>query len=204
MKNIQSYLRKIAWKFIIEQKISYLPVDPFELAFQLGFYVLTYEQYAAIVNKSVQEIIDQYDNDGFCFWSMYEACFIICYNSALPMPVCRWTLMHEIAHLYLGHLSPNFPVLSRVRTEQRSLFEVEAQGFARRVLCPSIVLHNCLAFEPEEIMQLCGIGYEAASYRSKYMKRLESRQHFRLSPMEILVEKQFERFIQYYLQAKQL
>lgn len=106
--------------------------------------------------------------------------------------------MHEMGHIYLRHITSDMPVLSRVRTDKRTFFEVEAQGFARRVICPSIVLHNCHAIEPEHIMKLCGISYEAALHRSAYMKTLETRGMFRTDPLEIEVEQLFEPFVRSY------
>lgn len=195
---MRNYLQNAAWRFILEQNIDSLPVDPFRIALQNGWIIYTYEEFATLVNKSVETLIERYENDGFAFWSRRDGCFIICYNSSLPFSVCRWTLLHEMAHIYLNHISADSPLLSRVRTKERSLLEVEAQGFARRVLCPSIVLHDCKAFEPDEIMRLCGISREAAGYRSEYIKKLEVRGKFRIDPLEIQVEKQFSSFVRKY------
>ncbi|MEA5057736.1 MAG: ImmA/IrrE family metallo-endopeptidase [Anaerotignum propionicum] len=195
---MRDYLQHAAWRFILDQNINSLPVDPFRIARKNGWIIYTYEEFATLVNKSVETLISRYENDGFAFWSRRDGCFIICYNSTLPFSVCRWTLLHEMAHIYLKHISSENPLLSRVRTQERSLLEVEAQGFARRVLCPSIVLHNCKAFEPEEIMRLCGISREAAGYRSDYIKKLELRGKFRVDPLEIQVEDQFFCFVRKY------
>jgi len=202
MKNSKSYLRINAWKFILEQNICYLPVDPLQLAFQLGYHVLTYEQYARIVRKPVSVIIQQYDADGFSFWSARDSCFIITYNAMQSPASCRWTMMHEIAHIHLGHLSPHRPVFSRIRSDDRSLFEIEAQEFARRILCPSIVLHNCQVESVEELSQLCGLSRSAAVHRLSHLNMLIARQRFRTNPFEVLVEEQFEKFTQYYLRRK--
>ncbi len=195
---LQNRMRKMAWKFILEQHINYLPVDPFRLAFQMKLHIMTYRQYARLVGMPLQTIIDRCDHDGFTFWSNRRSAFIHFYYSDLPFPICRCTLLFEIAHIYLGHISSRCTSLRRVRTKYRSVYEIEAQGFARRVLCPSIVLHNCGATEPEEIMNLCGISYTAASYRSAYMKTLEQRGKFRMNATETTIEKQFASFVQYY------
>lgn len=196
---MRNFLQESAWRFLLEQKIDSLPVDPFHITSQNGWLIFTYEEFATLVHKSVQSLISHYEKDGFAFWSRRDGCFIVCYNAALPFPVCRWTILHEIAHIYLRHINPETPILSRVRTEDRPLFEREAQGFARRVLCPSIVLHNCKAFEPDQIMRLCGISHEAAVYRSEYIKKLESRGKFCTNPLEREVEKQFAPFVRRYM-----
>jgi Zn-dependent peptidase ImmA (M78 family) len=199
---MRQYLQEAALRFIIERGITALPVEPLRIASELGCKVFTYREYASIVKKPVESLIARYDNDGFTFWSRRDNRFIICYNSSLPFYVCRWTLLHEIGHIYLRHVAPETPLLMRVRSENRSLLEIEAQGFARRVLCPSIVLHNCKAFEPEEIIHLCGISREAAGYRSEYIKKLEARGKFGLHPLENVVERQFAPFVSRYLIQK--
>ena len=107
--------------------------------------------------------------------------------------------MHEMGHIFLGHILPDTPALSRVGTVKRALFEVEAQEFARRVLCPSIVLYNCKAFEAEEIMELCGISFEAADAISEYLKNLKSHVLSITDPQGLEVEKQFEPFVCQYI-----
>lgn len=195
---MRNFLQHAAWRFLLDQKIDSLPVDPFRIAIQNGWIVYTYEEFAALVHKSVESLISRYEKDGFAFWSRRDGRFIICYNAALPFSVCRWTLLHEMAHIHLQHINPGTPILSRIRSEDRPLFEREAQGFARRVLCPSIVLHNCKAFEPDQIMRLCGISREAADYRSEYIKKLECRGKFCVDLLEREVEKQFAPFVERY------
>ncbi len=193
------FLQTTAWSFLLDQKIASLPVDPFRIATQNGWKIYTYEAFAAVVGKSVAELIARYEKDGFAFCAKGDDTFVICYNSALPFSTCRWTLLHEIAHIHLGHINPQTPIISRVRTEYRPLLEQEAQGFARRVLCPSIVLHHCKAHEPDQIMRLCGVSRDAANYRSKYLKKLETRGMFGVHPLERKVEAQFAPFVRRYL-----
>lgn len=195
---MRNFLQEAAWCFMLEQNINALPVDPFSLASRNGWQIYTYEEFATLIHRSVHDLIKRYENDGFAFWSGHDDSFVICYNASLPFSICRWTLLHEIAHIYLGHISSETPLLLRIRTEDRPLFEREAQGFARRVLCPSIVLHSCRAFEPEQIMRLCGISREAAGYRSEYIKKLEAHGKFNLNPLERRVSKMFAPFVRSY------
>lgn len=192
---MRNFLQETAWQFILDEGISALPVYPSRIIKKHCWGLLTYTEYAARVHQSVPEVIRKYDQEAFVFWSNREQSFIICYNDSFPPDVIRWTLMHEIGHIILGHVTPAVPALSRVRSEERTLFETEAQGFARRVLCPSIILHDCGAIEPEQIMQLCGVSHEASTYRSAYMKILEARGKFRIHPLERMVEAQFKDFL---------
>ena len=202
MNRLDIYLREVSWNFLITHNIKSLPIDAFSLAKKLGYKLYTYNEFSLIIGKPIEYLIDKYDNDGFVFWSKNKQCFVICYNSNLPSNIVRWTITHEIAHVVLGHVSQNTPTLTRIRKINRPQFEIEADGFTRRVLCPSIVLHNCQAFETQEIMALCGISQKAAKFRSDYMKTLEKRGMYRTDPLEIIVEKQFETFVVKYIRNK--
>lgn len=196
---MRRFLQEAAWRFLLDEEIEQLPIYPSHIAKRHGWKLYTYAQIADRLHISTRDLIRKYDKDAFVFWSLADKTYVICYNSEMPPSVIRWSLMHEIAHIVLGHIGPDVPYLSRVRSEERSLWEVEAQGFARRVLCPSIVLHNCHTIEPPQIAQLCGISMEAAKHRSDYIKTLEARGKFRVHPLERAVEEQFKPFVCHYL-----
>lgn len=193
---MRNFLQEKAWQFILDEGINSLPIFPSKIIKRHGWILHTYEEFAAITARTMSDVIHKFDNEGFVFYSERKLNFVICYNNTFPPPVIRWTLMHEISHIILNHISPSISALSRVRTEERTLFEQEAQGFARRVLCPSIILHDCAAISPERIMSLCGVSHEAAVYRSAYMHKLEQRGKFRAHPLERMVETQFEDFLE--------
>lgn len=194
-QRIDIFLREAAWNFLIEQNIRALPVNSRSIAARLGCRLFTYQEFSTRIKRPVEYLIEQYDNDGFVFWSKRDQQFIICYNDELPESVIRWTIMHEIAHIVLKHVTPEAPALTRIRKIEHPIFEKEADGFTRRVLCPSIVLHNCKTVEVEDIMRLCGISKQAAQHRSDYMKVLESRNKWRTDPLECAIEKQFMVFV---------
>ena len=199
---MDKYLRESAWLFIMTQGICSLPIDSKNIALKNGWLCITYIELSERIRKSVEEIIQKYEKDGFVFWSKEERTFVICYNSAMPPYVYNWTIMHEIAHIYLKHVTPQRRILNRVRVPERTLFEKEAQGFVRRVLCPSIVLHDCKAYTVEDIRNLCFISREAAENRSNYMAVLLERNMWRASPLEVDVGRQFQPFINNYLRNK--
>jgi len=190
------YLRQKAWQYIIENRIQTLPVDVFGLASK--YVMLSYRHYSELTGKTMAYIIDRYDRDGFVFWSNRQQNYIVCFNDAQPAVTVRWTVMHEIAHITLGHVAPDASAHTRIRKKSHPYAEAEADGFARRVLCPSIVLHNCGALETPDIMALCGISRTAAAYRSRYMKKLELRNMWRTDPLEAKVEAQFNAFVKKY------
>lgn len=202
VNRLDIYLREQAWDFIINNNINSLPVDSSALAYQLGYKTLPYTQYARSIGESLDSITKIYGHDGFTFWNRQDNKFYICYNDFLPPVVVRWTIMHEIAHIVLGHVTPDQPVLTRIRLMSHPLMEKEADGFTRRVLCPSIVLHNCGAIKAPEIMALCGISFQAAQHRSNYIKLLEQRNKWLSTPKERIVQQQFYLFMFRYIKDK--
>ena len=195
------FLRDVAWRFLLEQKIGHLPVDSIAVAKSRGYSLFTYLEFCRYTGTEIARLMAR-SEDGFTFWSARDSRFVIVYNSDKAWCVIRWTLMHEIGHIYLGHISPGCPAITRVRTPYRSMFERAAQGFARRVLCPSIVLHDCKAFTPGVIARLCGISDEAAGYRAEYIRKLEERNAWYAHPLEREVERQFSMFIARYIIRK--
>ena len=67
--------------------------------------------------------------------------------------------------------------------------------FTRRVLCPSVVLHELRGLRAPQIEQLCGISHIASVYQERRMKLLEERNMFYTSPTEREIEAQFHDFI---------
>lgn len=121
-------------KIIIPNKIKNLPVKFLEAVKQGGCKIITYKEFAQKINKPLDYILKMYDEKGFVFWSNLENCFIVCYNSDLPISVCRWTLMHEVAHIILGHVQPTNPTIINISQSQLLRFEHEANVFVQYIL----------------------------------------------------------------------
>lgn len=113
LNNIRKYLRSTTSEFILQNNIRYLPVDPFPIAERNHWETLTYSQFSAIIGKSKSYLIKNYDAKGFVFFSSKKQTFIICYNSSLPFNIIRWTIVHEMGHIYLKHISGENPLIRR-------------------------------------------------------------------------------------------
>ena len=118
--------------------------------------LFSYSTFTARIQESVAYLQTKYDKDGFVLWSEPAQTFVICYNDSAPQNEIRWTVTHEIAHISLHHVSPGCPVLARHGAGNR-LYELEAECFALRALCPAPVLRECGVDTPEEIANMCGI-----------------------------------------------
>lgn len=97
----------------MQNNIDNLPVDPFPIAEKNSWSILTYSQFSTIIGKNVSYLTVNYDSNGFVFFSNKKQTFVICYNPAFSTDIVRWTLIHEMAHIYLGHVSNKSPLIKR-------------------------------------------------------------------------------------------
>lgn len=103
-----------------------------------------------------------------------------------PIPQKRYTIMHEIGHIVLGH----------TESDNRSdIDEYAAERFAIGVLTPACVLWGLGIRTAEEIARLCNISITSAKIREKRMQELYARNKFLTSPLERQVFEQFSDFI---------
>lgn len=142
--------------FLLEQGISALLVNPCAIPPKNGWLIFSYSAFAARIQESPAYLQTHYDKDGFVLWSEPAQTFVVCYNDSAPQNEIRWTVTHEIGHISLHHVSPGCPVLAR-HGAGNCLYELEAECFALRVLCPAPVLLECGVDTPEEIANMCGI-----------------------------------------------
>lgn len=97
------------------------------------------------------------------------------------IPIQRFSVAHEIGHIFLGHVPAE-----RLTKEQ----ELTAERFASACVLWGLDLHT-----PEEIFAACNIFITSAKIRAERMQVLYSRGKFLLHPLERQVYKQFEKSI---------
>lgn len=84
---------------------------------------------------------------------------IIIYNAKHPKTRQRWTIAHELGHIFLDH------------TEWNKTTEAEANYFAKNLLEPIAVLADMGAVTVDSIAKCCGVSKHAAELRIKDLKR---------------------------------
>lgn len=174
--------RNASWQCLIDYKISSLPVKVSRIAKQANIVLL---------KNSAVNLLDE--NESGTTLMQNDKLYIIYADKQSPQR-CRFTIAHELGHIFLGHLF-NKNGKGFLTTDDT---ESSANTFARDLLAPACVLHELQVLTAPEILQLCNISLEAATYRAERMKELERRNAFYKHQLERQVKKQFSNFINEY------
>lgn len=174
--------RNASWQCILDYNIKTLPVMVTNIIKQSNNIRL-------FKNSDVNEL-----EDGESGKTIYRKnIFEIIYKDTEPSSRCRFTIAHELGHIFLGHLLINKVAYRTFKVNDSN--ESEANVFARDLLAPACVLHELDITKAIDISKLCNISYEAATYREERMKQLEMRNAWYLHPLEQKVRDQFDDFI---------
>ena len=79
--------------------ISKIPINPFKIASQLGFVVKKYSS----LPRHVQIELKTKEREGVSHYDPEIGTFIIYYDDSKIHERIRFTIMHEIGHILLGH-----------------------------------------------------------------------------------------------------
>ena len=148
-----------------------VPICSFEVAVKIG---LTIIPYSALTSRQLEEALE-YSSDGYSVETI-ENEWIIYYNDEVKNYTrINQTIMHEIGHYILGHISEG---------EEE---EAEAKFFAKYALASPVLIKNMPeSITVENVMNRFAIGYQAAVYAlDNYRKR------FQFGPVDyVIYEKQ--------------
>lgn len=128
-----------------------LPVDVSTLVEKMGIKLKKYSN----LPESSREIMLKESLDGFSV-ETDNGKLCIAYNDQQIEGRKRYTIMHEIGHIVLGHMG------------ESELAEKEANFFAKYALVPPPLIHELGLDNPEDISDIFEISYEAAEYAYSY------------------------------------
>lgn len=194
--------RDAAWKLLIDNKVTALPVKISQICRKDGIVLQSY--------GSAKELLETYklesntiDNDGFSI-IMANKKFIF-YNELCSIERQRFTVSHEYGHYLRGDVSEKPTLRNKEPSDRDTEMESGANVIASRILSPSCVLWGLKVHTAEEISRLCGISMESAEWRLKRLNLLYEREEehikkygrscFLLSKLERQVYEQFLPFI---------
>ncbi len=174
--DIYKNARDTAWKFLIDNHVDSLPV-----------------KLSAICRQ--KEISLLYDHDRKYLSENKKGCtfvdsigrFSIVLNPADSTAVQRYTIAHELGHIFLGHFTGH--------TLSNFDMEYQAERFAIDILAPACVLYGLDLHIAKDISEVCNISMRASQIRAERMEILYKRNKFLISSLERQVFKQFSDFI---------
>ena len=177
--------RNAAWRFLLDNNVSLLPVDLISICKKNNIKVL----------RDVKSLYLDTHERGVTF--LRDKQYNVLLNAADPLSVQRYTIAHELGHIYMKHPLTNgkYGRTFGTQREEKSPIEYQAERFAIDILAPACVLWGLKLTEPDEISKVCRISLQAATYRAERMKILYKRNAFLKNPMEKEVYEQFYMFI---------
>lgn len=151
--------------FMFEEcEVTTYPIDCFAIAEKL-FYVL--RPYTSLPPEEYSKALRK-DPDGF---SQVETNpesglneYVICYNDRANEGRMRWTIFHEIGHIYLGH--HDNPDDSQIITE-----EAEADFFAKYSLAPPPLVNIARCQCPTDVAICFNVSGQASTYIFIYYQK---------------------------------
>nr|DAJ16864.1 MAG TPA: IrrE protein [Caudovirales sp. ctMlE25] len=179
-------IRNASWQALIDFQVSQLPVMLTDVAKQAGIKIIKNSDCWVLSNNQIGLSI--YANNKW----------YIIYDDRNSKERCRFTIAHELGHIFLGHSVTNNGRFRTVGEIDKPEEEQAADMFAARLLAPACVLWGMELHSPKDIAQACNISYEAATYRAMRMEILYKRNMFLTSDLEKQVYSNFSEFINNY------
>ncbi len=168
-----------AWQCLLDFKIDRIPVDVLAIARNANITVTRNTSAFKLSNSEYGRTL----TDG--------KSWIIIYDDTMTEEVCRFTIAHELGHIFLGH-DMTYAKYSHLKEfENKPKSEQQADAFALRLLCPACVLWGLNISKAEDISVCCKVPLDIAKQREKRMRELYKRNKFLTSPLEREVYKQF-------------
>ena len=155
-----SYARKVADKIFKDFTDHKYPVNTLKIIKEnKNIKIVSYEYYSKKTKKSIDEIEDfSKDSYTYCQEKDNTLRFLIIYNSKIySIARIRFSVAHELGHIFLNHFSSNCSNLSE---KEYSVYEAEANTFANELLIPPSLLNESAS--ADEIYKHFDVSKQAA------------------------------------------
>ena len=183
--DIYKHARDMAWKFLIENNVSKLPVNLSEIC-KSNNYRLFFDTKHQFLGENDRGTTFLRDGQWYIVLNYFDT-----------LSVQRYTLAHELGHIYLNHLLCNgrYGRTFGVQGIPKTPNEYQAERFAIDILAPACVLWGLNLHTAKDISEACNISERAAQRRAERMEVLYRRNMFLSHPLERQVFQQFKPFI---------
>lgn len=176
-------VRDAAWQCLLDFEITALPVDLLKIANEAQIKVL----------KNSEVNILSGGESGICL--LDGNAWYLVYDDESNIGRRRFTIAHELGHIFLGHsLLKGYH--GRTFNTEKPQVERDADMFAARLLAPACVLWGLDIHDAQDIARVCNISKAAAKARAERMAVLYQRQKFLVHPLERKVYAQFGNYIE--------
>ena len=186
MYDIYKQARDAAWQFLINNNITLLPVNLANVCRNNNIRLF----------RDTKSIYLSESDKGATY--LRDNQFYIFVNGLDSAAVQRYTVGHELGHIFLQHPMKNgkYGRSFGVQGKPKSKIEYQAERFAIDILAPSCVLWALNLHTAEEISEICNISIQAATHRAERMEILYQRNSFLKHPLERQVFERFKRYIE--------
>lgn len=162
------YCNKKACEFLEEYDIKSFPIDVEKIIYDSGWGLTKYSELMSVFSCDLETVIRCLrSKDGYT--QLDNGTYSISYNDSEQLGNRkRFTLMHEVGHIYLNHLvdfEETCLYRESLTKQEYKVLENEANAFARNVLVPTGILTQLKNKEPYNISQKFGITVKAAETR---------------------------------------
>lgn len=168
-----AYATKKAYKFLEENGVTSLPLDPFKIAELMDIPVTPYSEISLHDGYSLEELNRIFSSeDGVTLYQ--DGYYYILYNDA-PESIgrIRFTILHELGHIYLDHFT-DFEQTALTRSQLTSreyqVLENEVNCFARNALSPLPVVMSLPQKTYLVLKKIFNISEKAAQTRLSFLK----------------------------------
>ena len=154
-----------------ELGIKNVPIKPIEIAERKGYILKNYSE----LSPAARIELKTKDRDGVSFYNQELGAFIICYDDVKSYYRKRFTIMHEIGHIVLGH------------KQESELARKMADYFAAYSLAPSPLIHEYRCEDYMDISNVFDVSPDSAGYSfQRYENWLQYGGDLKLYEIELL------------------
>ncbi len=179
---IYKNIRNSTWQCLLDFQINSLPVDVLKIATMAGVHV--------IKNSLIRDL--RPGEYGKAYFNGQK--WIVIYDDTKPTVVSRFTLAHELGHIFLGHHLAYIKYAEIRQFHKIPKSEQQADTFAQRLLCPACILWGLNLHTPTEISQYCRVSTDVANIRAKRMESLYQKNKFLTNKLE---QELYQNFLPY-------
>lgn len=162
-----NYIKRLAYNFLLREGVTSLPVNAQHILKKRHYYLLPYTK--VHMDMTPKELTMAY-GDAFVYPTGYDP---IPYGLGINMECTQvernWTIMHELAHIELGHVTELTCASGFLSAERWAEEEVEL--FCLYAMCPDVVLKELNIRLAVDILAKCYVPYRKAVDKENQLKK---------------------------------